>query len=301
MAEQRRGLGRGLDALLGGSGAAMTTATPADIQRLPLTAIRPNPHQPRRAFDAKALEDLAASIRERGVLQPILVRPLPGKDEAYELIAGERRWRAAKQAGLAVIPALVRELSDEDSLAIALVENLQREDLNPMEEALGYRELMERFQVSQEEVGQRVGKSRSAVANTLRLLHLPQAAQDDLFASRLSAGHARALLAIGEAEAQEELRQRILDQELSVREAEYQAAVWKKDGRLPEAGAAPTSRPSRKGSRETSEEQRQLTEELAAAFNVRVTVKGAPERGRISLHYATKEQYEALVARLRWI
>src|SRR6266446_5950355 len=184
----KRGLGRGLGALL--------SAEPAEAESLvevPIDQIEVNPHQPRKVFDFTALDELAASIRSSGVIQPIIVRRFAG---AYQLVAGERRWRAARQAGLDRIPAIVREVTDAESLELALVENLLREDLNPMEEAEAFDKLLVRFGCTQEELAQRVGKERSSIANALRLLRLPTAIQDDLRAARLTMGHARALLAL---------------------------------------------------------------------------------------------------------
>ncbi|MHB8529513.1 MAG: ParB/RepB/Spo0J family partition protein, partial [Caulobacteraceae bacterium] len=192
MVEGRRGLGRGLAALLDEADAAgPVTATAAGAMDIPLENIRPNPDQPRQSFPGGDLEGLAGSIRERGVVQPILVRPAPDHAGGYQIIAGERRWRAAQKAGLSAIPAIVRELSDAQSMEFALIENVQRSDLNALEEARGYATLSGRFARSQEAIAGMVGKSRSHVSNTLRLLKLPRAVQDHLESGRLTAGHAR--------------------------------------------------------------------------------------------------------------
>ena len=228
MAMNSLGLGKGLDALIRETSG---TRQPASVQAVPLRDIAPNPNQPRRRFVEKALEELAASIRSQGLLQPLLVRPLgeayPGK---YEIIAGERRWRASKLAGLTEVPVVVRNFSDLETLSAALIENLQREDLNPLEEALGMQMLKEEFGLSQDDLAQRLGKSRSAVANSLRLLSLPESFHKDLAEGKLSAGHGRALLSITSERAQGYLRNLILEESLSVREAEGLAATWKETG-----------------------------------------------------------------------
>jgi ParB family chromosome partitioning protein len=205
-------LGRGLDALLTTTGPEPRRVLEVEIHRL-----HPNPKQPRARFDAEALEDLARSIQANGVLQPILVRPSDGE---YEIIAGERRWRAAQKAGLHRVPVLVKEVPDIQLLELALVENIQREDLNPVEEARAYQVLLEDLGLTQEEVARRVGKERSTVANTLRLLHLPEMALAALEASQITVGHAKAILARRRREEQDALLQAILKRGLSVREAE---------------------------------------------------------------------------------
>jgi ParB family chromosome partitioning protein len=198
----RRGLGRGLGALL--------SSTPAEGEALlevPIDLIVPNPHQPRKSFDSNGLSELTASIRTSGVIQPVVVRR---QGQGYQLIAGERRWRAAKMAGLERIPALLREATDGESLELALIENLLREDLNPMDEAEAYQKLLAEFEWTQEELAQRVGRDRSSIANCLRLLKLPEPVQRDLRAGRLTMGHARALLSLTSPADQLKLREEIL-------------------------------------------------------------------------------------------
>ena len=228
MAANGMGLGKGLGALIRETSSVRTGA---DVHTLPIKDIVPNPNQPRRKFAEKALEELAQSIKGQGLLQPILVRPLgeaqPGK---YEIIAGERRWRASKLAGLVEVPVVVRSFTDQETLAAALIENLQREDLNPVEEALGIQTLKEEFSLSQEDLAARLGKSRSAIANSLRLLALPEQVRKDMMDGRLTAGHARALLSITSQRPQEYLRNLILEENLSVREAEGYASTWKDTG-----------------------------------------------------------------------
>jgi ParB family chromosome partitioning protein len=219
MSAPKRGLGRGLGALLGSSNTPAAASAPAarGLINAPVAAISPNPHQPRTTFDAAALAELQASIVELGVLVPIIVRKLDG--DKYELIAGERRWRAAVAAGLSTIPALVRNADDRESLEVAIIENLQRENLDPLEEAMGFAHLMEAYDFTQEAVAQRVGRSRPAIANALRLLGLSDTIKALLREGRLSAGAARALLAIPEAR-REVAARRAVDEGLSVRALE---------------------------------------------------------------------------------
>lgn len=211
---ESRGLGRGLEVLLGGD-------SPAELAHVPVGAIRPNPRQPRRRFRDEALADLAASVRVQGVVQPILVRPLGGG--MYELVAGERRWRAARAAGLATVPAIVREADDRDSLLLALVENAAREDLSPLDEARAYAVLQDEFALSLGEIAERVGRSKPAVSNKLRLLELPDDVSVLLDEGALSEGHARALLSIPDHEERRRLARRIVREGLSVRAVERAA------------------------------------------------------------------------------
>ncbi|GAC1377033.1 MAG: ParB/RepB/Spo0J family partition protein [Acidimicrobiales bacterium] len=215
MVARRSGLGRGLGALIPTEVVSDRSSSLADI---PVTSVEPNPTQPRAHFDEELLGSLAASVRELGVLQPILVRPLGG--DRYQLIAGERRWRAAKRAGLQSIPALIKEVNDRLSLEQALVENLHRQDLNPLEEAAAYQQLVEDFGLTHDEVASRVGKSRAAVSNTLRLFQLPPAIQRLVIDGSLSAGHARALLGTPDRAFQEALARRAVGESLSVRAVE---------------------------------------------------------------------------------
>jgi len=211
MPTKKFGLGRGLDSLFD-NGLDESTTT------LPILEVEPNRDQPRQDFDETALAELSRSVAEHGVLQPILVRPVPGG--AYQIIAGERRWRAARAAGLSEIPVVIKELSDEETMVAALIENLQREDLNPMEEARGYRSLMDEYSLTQEETARRVGKSRSAVANALRLLNLPGAVQGYVRDQVLSEGHARALMGLGDSAEITSMAQEIAEKGLNVRESE---------------------------------------------------------------------------------
>ncbi|HVP84555.1 MAG TPA: ParB/RepB/Spo0J family partition protein [Rhizomicrobium sp.] len=224
MAEKRSGLGRGLSALIGDD-IAPARAEPNSARTLPIAFLKPNPNQPRKNFAETDLEDLANSIREKGVLQPILVRPVKGASDSFEIVAGERRWRAAQRAKLHDVPVVVRELSDGEALELAIVENVQRADLNAIEEAAAYQELIGRFTYTQEQIAKEVGKSRSHVANTLRLLKLPEPVQAMLRDGRLTAGHARTLIGVPDAEARAKA---IIEAELNVRQAERRSDQVKK-------------------------------------------------------------------------
>lgn len=219
--EQHRGLGRGLSALMGDEVAPVRgEGGSRGIRTVPVAFLRPNRHQPRKSFDAEELNDLANSIREKGVLQPILVRPVKGETDAYEIVAGERRWRAAQLAKMHDVPVVVRELTDGESLELAIIENIQRADLNAVEEASAYRELMEQFGYTQERLAQEVGKSRSHVANSLRLLKLPDSVQAMIRSGQLTAGHARTLIGADDPEAR---AKEIVAAALNVRQAEHRS------------------------------------------------------------------------------
>lgn len=222
MAMKKGGLGRNLDSLF----LENTLEDAAKTVTLPIEEIVPNRDQPRKQFDEEALADLSASIAQHGVLQPLLVRPMP--DGSYQLVAGERRWRASRMAGLTQVPVVIREMAEQEAAELALIENLQREDLNPMEEAIGYRTLMENYGMTQEQAAQVVNKSRPAVANALRLLHLPQAVADMVADGSLSAGHARTVLAFDTEDAQIAAARAAVDKGLSVRDLERMAKSAKK-------------------------------------------------------------------------
>ena len=300
MTSANRGLGRGLDALLGGVREdEKVTSDAAEVRMIAIDAIVPNPHQPRREFSEDALNDLAASIKSRGVLQPVLIRTL-GSDR-YELVAGERRLRASKLAGLTEIPTLVREMSDQESLAIALIENLQREDLNAVEEALGYQQLQKEFGLSQEELARQVGKSRSAVANSLRLLNLPEPVQTDIQKNAISAGHGRAIMAVPDTEPQSQLHRRIVDNGLTVRQAEAQATFYKQNGRLPGAEEIGSAAPTRSG----KSEPKQLAPELASlqaslsdVLGVKVKISGSAKKGKVTVSYGEEGDLRSFAEKL---
>jgi ParB family transcriptional regulator, chromosome partitioning protein len=282
--ERRGGLGRGLSALIP-SDPGNGEGPDVGVREVPISQIEPNRYQPRSYFDEESLAGLTASIRELGVLQPILVRKLA--TDRYELVAGERRWRAAKRAGLQVIPIVMREITDELSLQHALVENLHRENLNPLEEAAGYQQLIEDFNLTQEEVAQRVGKSRSAVANLLRLFQLPPQVQKLVGEGRLSAGHAKALLGTPDRSFQESLAQRIVSEGLTVRDAEE---TVRKQNERP-ATPPPSSEP---GSKLPPPGLLELEELLADRLDTRVKINLGPKRGRVVIEFADLEDLERI-------
>lgn len=273
----KRVLGRGLGALL----PPAETEAGERLRDLPIESLVPNPTQPRKTFAPGALAELAASIRASGVLEPIIARP---RGDRFEIVVGERRWRAAQQAGLARIPTQIREVNDAEALELALEENLLREELNPIETAQAYQRLLGEFGWTQDLLAHRVGRDRSSVANTLRLLRLPEPIQADLRSGRLSMGHARALLGLSTAEAQLRLRERILAQEWSVRATEAGVQQLR-----PRASARRRAR---------APEIAALEEELRQALGTRVRIVGSLTRGRIELPYASGESLEALHERL---
>jgi ParB family chromosome partitioning protein len=264
---------------------------PLTYTELPLTVITTNPHQPRKVFDEEALASLTASVRELGVLQPILVRPLP--DDKYELVAGERRWRAAKRAGLPSVPAIIREVDDTTSLEHALVENLHRQDLNPLEEAAAYQQLIEDFHLTHDQVAARVGKSRAAVSNTLRLFQLPPAIQKLVAENQLSAGHARALLGTPDRAYQEQLARRAVAENLSVRDVEESVRARTE---LDES-SAPTA--SAGGGAQTVRKLRapgllELEELFSQYLDTKVQVTMGPRRGKVVIEFADLEDLERI-------
>lgn len=296
-----RGLGRGLDALLGGVREDEgKTSDAAEVVLVPIEAIAPNPHQPRREFAQEPLADLSASIKSRGVLQPLLIRPLGG--ERFELIAGERRLRASKMAGLTEVPTLIREMTDQESLAIALIENLQREDLNAIEEALGYQQLQQQFGLSQEELARQVGKSRSAVANALRLLNLSDTIQKNIQQGTLSAGHGRALMAITDPAAQETLHKRIAENGLTVRQAEAQATFWKQQDRLPGADEvgqpASTGKGAKTPAKPLDPRLESLQSSLSEVLGLGVKVSGTAQQGKITIDFKEEDDLRTVAEKL---
>jgi ParB family chromosome partitioning protein len=285
---RRSGLGRGLGALIPNEAGSDDRSV---LRDLPVSQIVPNPHQPRRHFDEERLGGLTASVRELGVLQPVLVRSVG--DDRYELIAGERRWRAAKRAGLQTIPAVVKTSSDDASLEQALVENLHRDDLNPLEEAAAYQQLIEDFGLTHDELSRRVGKSRSAITNTLRLHQLPPAIQRLVLDGQLSAGHARALLGTPDRAFQEALARRAVKDQLSVREVEE--AVRARSGEPADGEAGPTpAAPAPSPGRVRPPGMLELEELLSDRLSTRVKVTMGAKRGRVVIDFATLEDLERI-------
>jgi len=272
---RRRGLGKGLGALIPGA-ESVGQERPSEVA---LSHLRANPFQPRQAMDAQELSGLVESIRRHGVLQPIVVRPSVG---GYEVVAGERRWRAAEAAGLSSIPAIVRSLTDQEALELALVENLQREDLNPIERARAYRRLMQEFGLTQEQIADRMGKSQPSVANALRLLHLPLQVQASLEAGRISEGHARALLSVGTESILLRLWERVERRGLSVRETEALAR-------------RSISREIQGRSGGKDPQLRSVEQDLSRRFGTKVVVDGTRRRGRLAFDYYSEEDLQRLL------
>ena len=278
-----RGLGRGLGALLGD--AALQSQEGGSLS-LPISQVEPGLKQPRKRFDEESLQDLADSIRIHGVIQPLTVRRL--SSGYYQIIAGERRWRAAKLAGLTEVPAVIIEADDRKVMELGLIENLQREDLNPIEEANGYKVLLDEYGLTQEEVAHRVGKSRPAVANALRLLALPDPVHQLLEEGKLSAGHARAILAAPTGELQKKLAQKVVAEELSVRQTEALAkrlAAGEKEPSAPKTAAGP----------DLSLYIKEAEKSLASRFGRKVHIVNGRKKGKIELEYYNPEDLNALL------
>jgi len=283
MAPRKIGLGKGLGALIPDA-EEEATATAQSVTEAPLSSITPNPHQPRSSIRDQDLVELAASIEEHGVIQPLIVT---STSEGYQLIAGERRWRAARLAGLAAVPVLVKDVVPSQMLALALVENVQRADLNALEEAMAYRQLTDEFGLTQAQVAQKVGKSRTAIANTLRLLKAARPVQEALLEGKISEGHARALLGLDNAEAQEAALKTVLKKELNVRDTE------KLVRRL--LGASQEKRqPTRKPSPETRALEARFRESLGTKVNLKRKDKG----GRLVIYFYSEEELEAIYQRI---
>ncbi|MEW5904509.1 MAG: ParB/RepB/Spo0J family partition protein [Pseudomonadota bacterium] len=284
MAKINKGLGRGLDALLGGGASA--SKSNETLRELNVTQLKPGKYQPRSRMDESSLNELAASIKSQGVMQPILVRELP--NSSYEIIAGERRWRAAQLAGLKQVPVLVRVVPDNAALAMALIENIQRENLNPLEEAVGIQRLIDEFQMTHQEAAEAVGRSRSAASNLLRLLKLPMEIQEMLMENKLDMGHARALLSLEPAQ-QILLANKIVLDGLSVREAE--TLVQKQATETPKDVAQKKT---------VNRDTERLQEELAAQIGARVEIKaGKKGNGKLIIEYASNDHLDELITRLR--
>ena len=289
--EKKRGLGRGLSALMADvaeAEAPAATSGGGGVQSLPIEQVQPNPEQPRKRFEQEHLDDLAASIREKGVIQPLIVRAV---GDIYEIVAGERRWRAAQQAQLHEVPVVVRDFSDIEVLEVAIIENIQRADLNPVEEAMGYRALMDKFGHTQERMAEALGKSRSYIANLLRLLQLPRDVIDWLEEGKLTIGHARALIT---ADHPIDLAKEVIKKNLSVRETE---ALVKKAQLGPATGS--TSTPTA-AAPEKDADTRALEGDLAAALGLKVTLSHAAngEKGSLTLHYSSLDQLDDLCRKL---
>ena len=284
----RSRLGRGLAALIGDMAAETSVDRPRGQRRLPIAALRPNPRNPRRAFPNAELDELVASLRERGIIQPIVARPVQGATDVYEIIAGERRWRAAQRAGLHEVPVVIIEANDAEALQLAIIENVQRADLNPLEEAEGYRALIEEFGNSQDEIAKIVGKSRSHVANTLRLLKLPEAIKSYIHAGKLFAGHARML--IGQPDA-ERLAEEIVAHGLNVRQVENLARE------AAERGCKSRARAARRGA-EKNANLVALEKRISDALGLAISIKEAKRGGILTIRYRSLDQLDDVLRRL---
>ena len=292
---KKRGLGRGLEALLGPKAAAdapKLEAAPGDtLRNLPVDALRPGKYQPRKHWDSGKLAELAESIRAQGVIQPIVVRQLA--DSTYEIIAGERRWRASKEAGLAEVPAVVREVDDRTVVALALIENIQREDLNPLEEAQALQRLIDEFDLTHAAAAEAVGRSRAAVSNLLRLLELPPAIRELVEARKLEMGHARALLTLSP-ELAAKLAREAAEEGWSVREVEHRAAQFA-------AGKLPASKKKKTAGRAaTAPDIASLENELSEALGAKVNIQnGRGNKGKLVIHYTGLDALDGVLERLR--
>ncbi|MEZ4523406.1 MAG: ParB/RepB/Spo0J family partition protein [Thermomicrobiales bacterium] len=280
--ERRRGLGRGLDALI-------TSETTKDqgVTSVPIDSLEPNPLQPRSEWDDDKLEELSVSIREHGVIQPLIVTRGIGR-KPYQIVAGERRWRAARKAGMKDVPVLIRDISSMQALEIALVENVQRADLNPIEEALAFRQLVSEFGLTQEKVAERVGKSRSAIANTLRLLDAPEEIRAAVLQGIISAGHARALLAAETSELMLELFHHVVDSDLNVRQTERLVASRNDRGTPAEKPAKP----------ELSPDERAVQHRLQQHLGTKVDLRRGASGGQIVIHFYSDEELNGILGRI---
>ena len=277
MAKGRGGLGRGLESLF--EDAAPSFESDTRIETLPLREIEPDPGQPRKTFDDETLAELSASIAEHGLLQPIAVRPKPSG--GYLIVAGERRWRASRMAGLTEVPVIVKDVTDEQAMELALVENLQREDLDPVEEAAGIRELMTRCDLTQEQAARKLGKSRSALANILRLLSLPETVLELLKSGFITIGHAKVVLGLPTPELQEEAAQMIADNQLNVRQAEALCKKLAKPAKEPVAAPLPSALPV------------EVEESLKQALGSEVRVAYHDGKGKLTVHFYSDDQLKA--------
>jgi ParB family chromosome partitioning protein len=288
MAESR--LGRGLAALIGdvGDESAVSDRATRGQRKVPIEFVRANPRNPRRMFTETELDELAKSIRERGVIQPVVVRRVPGAQDAYEIIAGERRWRASQRAGQHEIPIVLIEANDREALELAIIENVQRSDLNPLEEAMGYQSLAQEYAHSQDDIARVVGKSRSHVANMLRLLNLPDSVKAYVSEGKISAGHARALLALPDPEA---VAREVVEKGLNVRAVEM----------IAQESAAAKGKPAQKRTRERAEKDadtRAVEKRLSDFLGMAVLIDHRGETGELKIRYRSLEQLDSIVMKL---
>ncbi|MGQ9746133.1 MAG: ParB/RepB/Spo0J family partition protein [Dissulfurimicrobium sp.] len=281
------GLGKGLGALI--SEGDIYDASSPGFFLCPIEKVRPNPNQPRKEMKGAALEDLAASIREKGVLQPLVVREVEGG--GYEIIAGERRWRAAQMAGLKTVPVVIKDVSPDEVLELALIENIQRQDLNPLEEAMAYKRLVDELGLTQAQVSSRVGRDRATVANFLRLLQLPDYAQQDLLDGRLTMGHARALLMVDNEDSRRKMRDQIVSKGLSVRQAEDLARRLLRHGAGRKARQPSIHDPDIEG----------IAKELSTSLGLTVKISHGQRGGRVEIRYKDLDEFNRIIGQLRQI
>lgn len=288
----KRGLGRGLDALLGDQEAEGEEASAQGVRTIPVDMIRPGPYQPRKRMDEEALQELAESIRSQGIVQPVVVRERP-EDGEYELIAGERRWRAAQKAGLEDVPALIRSLENAQALEVALIENIQREELTPLEEARAFERLTREFELTHEAMAERVGRNRATISNTLRLLRLPESVQQAVEEGELRMGHARALLGLEGNERLGEAAAEVIRKGMSVRGTEELVRRFQKETPEEEGEPPPRSHPARK-----DPDVERLEQDLAERLGAKVQITQRNDRGRLVIEYASLDELEGIVQRI---
>lgn len=301
MAKVSRGLGKGLEALFPQTFSEETNSQAHDLQLIEIEKIQPNPLQPRKYISEDALQELAQSIKDQGLLQPLLVRPSLKEDGLYELVAGERRWRASKEIGLTHVPVIVSKLDDIQTLIISLIENLQREDLNAIEEAEALSRLYNELQISQDDISNKIGKSRSSIANSLRLLQLEPFLQEAVRQGDISPGQARTLLAITDQQVRQTVFELITLKGLTVRQLEKLVSYWKEYGTLPPDLEKPFS--AKKGSKKKKDRdflsyKKRLQETISSQFRVKVHIQGEKDQGSISLKYFSEEELNQLLDRL---
>lgn len=289
---KKRGLGRGLEMLLSQTGAEIATdSVKADrdgVKEISIEKLQPGKYQPRRFFDQDALEALASSIKSQGIIQPIVVREVAG--DQFEILAGERRWRASQLAGLKVVPVIFKEMSDQEALAVALIENIQRENLNPVETAIALKRLIEEFSLTHQEAGEVIGKSRSSISNTLRLLELDDAVQQLLAEQRLDMGHARALLALPKKQ-QAEVSKKVVDGNLTVRETEHLVKML-----LSESGKAKIAKKSTQKDQDVLNLERDLSEILGASTEIKAKKAG---KGEVVIRYNSLDELDGILLKIK--
>lgn len=287
---RKKVLGRGLDALIPQDESAVAPSRVQGATLCPIEDIRPSSRQPRKHIDKASIKELSDSIRQSGIIQPLLVRPMPESEKAYELVAGERRWRAARLAGLESVPVIVREIDDREAMALSLVENLQREDLNPLEEADAYKLLIEDFGFKQDELAQKVGKDRSTISNSLRLLKLPDKVKKYLLAGQITEGHARAILTMSSQATMEDFAAAIIEQKLSVRAAEDLAATWTGKGQRSKRGK------TSKTEKQKSAFIKDIEDKLKRALGTKVKIFHRPKKGgKLEIYYYSDEELERII------